>query len=483
MFIGREEQLNDLKALCRKSTASLVTCRGRRRIGKSTLISEFARQIGARFVHLEGLRPDKEYTNMTELTAFRDQLANQTKRKLRQPENWTEAFCQLDRCIREHERTVILLDEISWFGHFDPTFADTVKVCWDNYWKRHDKVIVVLCGSVSSWIKENIIDNSSFLGRRSLDIIVRELTLSQCASFWGDRARRLAAREIIDVLSVTGGVPRYLEEIDPSLPAAENIKRLCFTPNGILRTDFEDMFRDVISQQRSFADRVLRSLVDGPKTVSEISESLSTGRGGRISETIARLVEAGFVAPDHGKDPETGKDIPRLRYRLRDNYARFFLKFIEPVKAMIDNGRYAFTSLDTLENWNTVLGLQFENLVVNNYSELIPHLHLDSVLLTSAAPYRKVPIPSRQQKGYQIDLLIQSRRTIYIIEIKRKKEIGRSVISEVDEKAKQLKRSKDVSIKTALVYAGTLAPIVEADGYFDAIVPVESLLGLANTEK
>jgi len=478
MFIGREEQIADLKALCKKRIASLVTCRGRRRIGKSTLIKEFARRVDARFIHLEGLRPQKEYTNDTELRAFHDQLAAQTRLKHPVPENWTQAFVQLDRCIRAKERTVVLLDEISWFGHYDSTFADTIKVCWDNYWKQHDKLIVVLCGSVSSWIKDKIVDNSSFFGRRSIDVVVRELPLAQCVAFWGDKAKRLSSREIIDVLSVTGGVPRYLEEIDTSLSAADNIKRLCFTPNGILRTDFDDMFKDVITEQPTFSYHVLKALADGPMTVSEISKAIGTPKGGRISEALKRLVEAGLIASDSGKNPETGDDIAYLRYRIRDNYARFYLKYIEPVKSTIDDGRYAFKSLETLENWNTLLGLQFENLIVNNYGELIPHLHLSDVLLTSAAPYRKSPVPSRKQKGVQIDLLIQSRRTSYVIEIKRKNDISRSIISEVDEKVKALKRMKDVSIKTALVYAGQLAPIVEADGYFDAIIPIERILGL-----
>ena len=81
MFIGREDQLNDLKALCQKQTSSLVTCRGRRRIGKSTLIAEFARQSKARLIRLEGLRPNRAYSNETELTAFHDQLAAQSNRK------------------------------------------------------------------------------------------------------------------------------------------------------------------------------------------------------------------------------------------------------------------------------------------------------------------------------------------------------------------------------------------------------------------
>ena len=75
-------------------------------------------------------------------------------------------------------------------------------------------------------------------------------------------------------------------------------------------------------------------------------------------------------------------------------------------------------------------------------------------------------------------MLIQSRKTMFIVEVKRKNEIGRNVIDEVDDKVSVLKRPKSVSVKTALVYAGSLAPIVEADGYFDAIVPIEKLLGL-----
>jgi hypothetical protein len=101
------------------------------------------------------------------------------------------------------------------------------------------------------------------------------------------------------------------------------------------------------------------------------------------------------------------------------------------------------------------------------------------VLLTSATPYRKSAVPSRKRSGCQIDLLIQSRRTIYVVEIKRKHEIGRNIITEVDRKVKCLTRPDGVSIRTALVYAGHLAPIVEADGYFDAIIQAEKLLGLS----
>ena len=78
----------------------------------------------------------------------------------------------------------------------------------------------------------------------------------------------------------------------------------------------------------------------------------------------------------------------------------------------------------------------------------------------------------------QIDLLIQTRRSICIVEMKRRREIGRDVIDEVAEKVRRLPKRNGVSVRTALVYDGCLAPIVEADGYFDAIIPFSQLLNL-----
>lgn len=151
------------------------------------------------------------------------------------------------------------------------------------------------------------------------------------------------------------------------------------------------MFNDVITQQPNFTSKVLRCLVDGSRTVTEVSEMLRLEKGGRVSDALNRLAEAGMVSVDAGKNPETGKDVREQRFRLKDNYARFYVKYTEPVKKMIDDRRYSFKTLETLDNWDSVMGLQFENMVVNNYGSLISYLHLSDVLLTSAAPYRKSP--------------------------------------------------------------------------------------------
>ena len=478
MFFGRDDLILQLNGLWRKRVSSLVTCRGRRRVGKSTLIREFSRTTQSRFIKIEGARPDAKTTRDDELRVFAEQLAAQTGCEDTPPSNWLNAFIRLASQIRDDERTVILLDEISWLGFGEPMFADIFRIAWENYLKQHDRLVVVLCGSVSSWVKENFIDNRAYVGRRSLDVVVNELPPHECVRFWGEAVSRLATREIIDVLSVTGGVPRYLEEIDPALPASENIRNLAFLPKSVLRVDFEEMFPDVVTRQPKFAAMAARTLVDGPKSVTEIAAALDTEKSGRISSALKELEEAGFVASDPGRNPETGTTVRSCRYRLKDNYTRFYLKYVEPAKETIDAGSFAFAGLEQFAGWQSIMGLQFENLVINNYRSLLPRLGLDRSLLLSAAPYRRIASEKSRRKGVQIDLLLQTRMSFCLVEIKRQREIGREVIDEMREKVRRFAAPSGTSVRTALVFDGELAPSVEADGYFDAIVPFRQLLGL-----
>jgi len=476
MFFGRKDILDEMMSLWGKRVSSLVTCRGRRRIGKSTLVAEFARKSSARFIRIEGLRPRRGFSNDDELRNFATFLSLQSADPGEPFPNWARAFKALDDQISDDERTVVLLDEISWMGYFDSHFADVLKIAWDTMFKRHDRLVMVLCGSVSSWIKDHIIDNSAYLGRRSGDFVIGELPLCDCVKFWGDAARGLSTRDILDVLSITGGVPRYLEEIDPALAASENIRRMCFMRKSPLREDFDEMFSDVITSQPSFTGQVLRQLVDGPKTAADIATALELEKGGNTSSALDRLVEAGLVARDHGRNPETRKPVRDRRYRLKDNYSRFYLKYIEPVKTVIDDGSYAFTSLEQLKGIDSILGLAFENLVVNHYRELLPRLGLSRALIESAAPFAKRGSARRNTRGCQIDLLIQTAQSCCLVEIKRRREIGDEAISDMKEKLMALSMPKDVSIRTALVYDGQLAPTVEAAGYFSTIIDVRELL-------
>lgn len=387
--------------------------------------------------------------------------------------NWLQAFRMLASSLPKDGRIVVLLDEISWMGGYDKSFAGTLKIVWDKIIKKRDNLVLVLCGSVSSWIADNILNGIGFAGRDSLDLVVNELPLSVCKAFWGAAAERTSTSEMLDVLSVTGGVPKYLEELDPSLSADENIRQLCFTREGMLFRDFNQIFSQIFGKKALARKSLLQVLAHGAKSAAEIAEALGTERNGHLVDYLIELEQAGFVSKDSGMNPCTGRPGRVVRYRLKDNYTRFYLHHVEPNAKEIEAGLFKYDSLAALKGWDAVKGLQFENLVVSNYRSLLPVLGIDGASLLSAAPYRR----AREGAvcGVQVDLLIQTKTTAYVVEIKRRESIGAEIAQEIAEKVKAVGFRSGASVRTVLVYDGALAPSVRTEHMLDFVVPANLL--------
>ena len=472
MFVGRETELELLSALWDKSTASLVSCRGRRRIGKSALIEEFSRRTADRLIVLEGLAPRKGLSDKRQRVHFCETVSSILGRRVRAT-SWMTAFQALDEAIPPEGRTVLLLDEISWMGAYNPDFTGYLKVAWDRLFSKHDRLIVVLCGSVSSWIAENILNSTGFVGRNSLDLEVGELPFDKCIELLGATGRRLSTRERIDFLSITGGVPKYLLELRPADTLEENVRRMCLQPNGLLFREFDETFASVFGRRADSRRKALLRLVDRPLSVSELAAVEKCTASGRLTRTLQDLRHAGFVSRDSGLNPETGEVLRQERYRISDSYTRFYLKCIEPHRAVIERGLFNLEARALLPNWDGLLGLQFENLVVGHVAELLPHLGLDHTLVESAAPYVR---RGRKGEGLQIDLLIQTKRTAIVVEIKRRQKISYAIADEVQEKIRRLKVRPTLSVRSALVYDGELDPRIEAEHAFDFVIPSSCLV-------
>ena len=207
-------------------------------------------------------------TDAVQRKRFCEKVAEYAMRPTDECETWSLAFSQLDGLLSGEGRTVVLLDEISWMGGWNPDFAGYLKEAWDKRLRKHANLIFVLCGSVSAWIVENILDSTGFVGRNSLDIELKELSVSDSVQMWGSCAERMSTREKLDMLSVTGGVPKYLEEVRPSLSVDENVRQMCFMPNGILFREFDETFNQVFGRKAKARGRILRELVSRPRTVA-----------------------------------------------------------------------------------------------------------------------------------------------------------------------------------------------------------------------
>jgi AAA+ ATPase superfamily predicted ATPase len=474
MFVGRDYQLKLLSSVWDKESSSLVVVSGRRRIGKSTLIERFAEKSRCRFIEIEGLPPDANMTNERQLANFCGRIGKSAQIEAPQAKNWAEAFDFLDKVITGKSKVIVFLDEISWMGGYDDGFAGLLKNAWDMQFSKHKRLVLVLAGSVSAWIQKNILNAKGFVGRVSIDLNLTELPLSACCSFWGRRTTHVSMREMVDILSVTGGIPKYLQEINPRLSADENIRRMCFLPEGYLFKDFDSIFSDVFGEGIAAKRRILNILADGPASVSELAKAMSIEPNGHITNDLNDLTVAGFVAAGAGLNPVTNAKVREVRYRLCDNYTRFYLKFIQPRREAIRQGLYRFADLESLPGWNSILGLQFENLVVNNLASLCRELGLGRKLVTSAAPYARRK--SAACPGLQIDLLIQTPKSVYVIEVKRCNRIETSIEKEIEKKVSLLGIGSGKSIRTALVYDGKLSPEVEENGFIDFLIPFNRLM-------
>ena len=153
-FIGRKHELDILHKLFQRKVASLVVMQGRRRIGKSRLIEEFAKNYV--FFQFSGLPPTPRTTLESEHREFARQLSIQTGLPEIYADDWSKLFILLSDKAQSG-RIVILFDEISWMGSKDPDFLGKLKNAWDLYLKKNPELMLVLCGSVSSWIEKNIL--------------------------------------------------------------------------------------------------------------------------------------------------------------------------------------------------------------------------------------------------------------------------------------------------------------------------------------
>ena len=472
-FHGRRFEADQFARLFRSAKPSLVVVQGRRRIGKSAFVRHCGQTYADHFLKFEGLGPREGIGRAEQLAAFAEQMSAQTPLPKVALESWSQAFQLLCNALPAKGKIVLLFDEISWMAQGDPDFAGHLKIAWDNLFSHRHNLVVVLCGSMSSWIEANLLNSAGFVGRCSWVFTLPPMPLPECLPFWRGKATRISTLEKIKMLAVTGGVPRYLEEIDPAQTAEQNIHRLCFDPGGLLFREFDDLFNSVFSRRADRYREICRALSGPPKTLSEVTELLEVGRGGLLSESLAELQSAGFITADLPFNPSTGNDHRVAKYRLSDNYTRFYLRYVEPEARRVSKGLYKQRTLEALPGWESVMGLQFENLVLTNRQSLMRLLDLANTPLLNAGPYFQKK--TQRKEACQIDLLLRTQKSLYVVEMKLRAQIPRSCITDVQDKVRKLKLPKGESCRTVLVYHGELEPGITDEDYFDYLIPFERL--------
>lgn len=470
-FIGRKNQLRGLKLLRKTRAASLAVLRGRRRIGKSRLAQEFGRLFDQKYF-FSGLSPDdNKVTAADQRVEFIRQMHEQQIPCI-PSDDWGNLFTQLANHALNGE-VLIVLDEITWMCSGDKTFLGKLKTAWDSHFKNNDDLILIISGSNSAWIKKYILKSTGFYGRISYRCKLQELALQYCNEFWGKQKNKVSAYEKLKLLAVTGGVPRYLEEIIPTQSAEQNLKRLCYQPEGLLFNEFDDLFNDLFNKREEFYKDIVKALVEGKTNITDIAADLKRKKGGDISKALEELCQDGFIYRYYSWDIKTAKISEKTyQYRVMDNYFRFYIKHILPYKHQIEIGEMS----NLPQSWESIIGLQFEHLVVNNRKTLHKLIGVPANEIVYCNPYLQKE--TKERRGCQIDYMVQTKfNVLYVCEIKfSKNTIDASVIEEVEQKLARLTLPRGFSVRPILVHVNGATDSVVARDYFASIVDFSELL-------
>jgi len=473
IFTGRKEELQELEAFLKKKSASLIVVKGRRRIGKSRLLDEFSKN--KKTYKIVGLPPHKETTKTSQLDEFAKQLSATTGLPEIKADDWSKLFLLLSK-EASRGQVLIILDEISWMGSEDPEFLGKLKNAWDDYFKKNPELILILCGSVSTWIDENILNSKAFYGRVSKSLNLKPLPLKDCNRLLEAQGFKGSYYEKFKILSVTGGIPWYIEQVQGNFNSDDNIRRQCFTDGGALVDEFEMIFHDVFGKRDVTYKEIVTALVNGPIEYKDLSKKIKYKSSGRLSNYLLGLEKGGFISKDFTYSLKTGTETRICQYRLSDNYLRFYLKYIAPKLTQIQKGNYKNVPLSSLSEWDTIMGLQFENLVLNNREKILEQLNIRAEDVVADNPYLQRKTTTK--KGCQIDYLIQTKyKNIYICEVKfSKNPVPASVIEDVQKKINNLQIPKSSAVLPVLIHInGITDGVVEGD-YFYKIIDFSNLL-------
>jgi AAA+ ATPase superfamily predicted ATPase len=472
-FIGRHAELQALKDLLGKKTASLVVIKGRRRIGKTRLIEEFAK--GKNFIRFVGLAPTEGITAQSQRDEFSLHLSQQTSLPEIKTDDWSKLFSLLAEKTKRGQ-IIILFDEITWMAHDDPTFLSKLKNAWELYFSKNPQLILILCGSISAWIEKNILSSTGYFGRISKKITLHELPLNRCNQLLEEIGFKRSAYEKFLILSLTGGVPWYIELINRKYSALENIKNLCFEPDGILVNEHNYIFHDLFGSRGPVYEKITEFLAKQSSEYSDLVQGIHYSSSGTLSEYLAELIESGYVSRHFSWTIQTGKEKITSIYRLSDNYLRFYYRYILPKLTQIQSGKYSEIAVSSLPAWNSIMGFQFESLVLNNRRLIQKELRILPEEIVVDNPYYQRK--TKRLVGCQVDYMIQTRmNTLFACELKfSQKELNTSIIQEVQQKIKNLQIPKNFSCLPVLIHVNGVSDEVIESEYFYKIINFTDLL-------
>lgn len=395
-MIGRRKETAELRRAMDSDQSEFVVLYGRRRVGKTFLVGEvFNGRFAFHHAGMEGA------PKRSQLESFREALRNQGHSRCPRLTTWIRAFSELETFLGELPagKKTVFLDELPWYDTPKSGFLSALESFWNGWACLRKDVLLVVCGSATSWIVEKVLRNRGGLYNRvTRRIPVAPFDLAECEEYTRYKHLGFDRRQIAECYMAFGGVAYYWSLLREGESAAQNFDRLFFGEDDELRGEYERLFSSLFKRpSRHMAVVELLGRRQAGMTRSEIVEGLGRESGGDVTVCLEELCQCGFLR----RYEMIGRAKKDALYQLVDNFTLFHFRF---VRERHGHDRRFWTLSYATPAVNTWRGLAFERLCLWHLPQIRAALGIAGVR-TDAYSWRGGGTDGTGKK-VQIDLLL-----------------------------------------------------------------------------
>lgn len=410
-IIGREKEKEKLDKILQSNQSEFLALYGRRRVGKTFLVRQYLKNN-----LVFDISGTKDGTKDQQLLNFFSEYLYRTGRQkeTQAPQSWHEAFGILANYLSELPQTsakyVVFLDEMPWMETPKSEFISALEFFWNQHVSKMDNVLLIACGSASSWIRKNLINaRGGLYNRITQRIKLMPFNLYETAVFIQSMGINLPQYQILELYMVMGGIPFYLKELEKGKSSTQLIDEICFSPQGLLREEYNQLYHSLFRNAENHIS-IIEALAARPQgltrvdiaTYTKISES-------QLSKTLEELLECDFITlfqPFLNKKKDTV-------YKLTDLYSLFYLKFIKPNQG---TGSKIWEQLSKQSTYTAWSGYAFENICMMHIGQIKAALGISGVFTKHSSWKFK---GNDVLPGTQIDMVIdRADQIIHLCEAK-----------------------------------------------------------------
>jgi AAA+ ATPase superfamily predicted ATPase len=393
-IIGRKKEIELLSDYINSDKAEFVVVYGRRRIGKTFLIKEFFKN---KFTfYMSGA---ENSTTAKQLVNFTNALNEYSNIPYPSVSDWQSAFAQLKHFlenVKSNGRIVVFFDELPWFDNKKSGFVSAFECFWNTYASSNPKIFLVTCGSSTSWMNNKILKNRGGLHNRvTRQIFLEQFSLHETELFLKSKNIVMDRFQMIECYMILGGIPYYLEQLNRKYSLYQNIDKLFFEKNAILKHEFYRILSSLYSNYEKHI-KIIEALSRKRKGLlrEEITRLTKISDGGGLTRILEELELCGFIAIN--SDFATPKK-NRL-YQLVDFLSLFYLNFVKNEKIKKNNFWANAINSPKHTAWT---GYSFELVCQAHLPQILKKLSILGVI-TYTSSWRS----KKNLNGVQIDMLI-----------------------------------------------------------------------------